>query len=101
MKVHDWEDVRRRKLTPGEIEENDRAIVQELLEMDLRALREALGKTQEEVARLAEMSQPQLSRAERQEDHRISTLRRIVRALGGELEIVARIGEQRILVSKG
>jgi predicted transcriptional regulator len=35
------------------------------------------------------MSQSEVARFEKRDDHRISTLRRIVEALGGELEIRA------------
>lgn len=64
--------------------------------MNLRGLRESLGKTQDEMARLAEVSQSQLSKIERRRDHLTSTLRRYVQALGGDLEIVAVVGKKRI-----
>jgi transcriptional regulator with XRE-family HTH domain len=64
--------------------------------MNLRAMREALGKTQEELARLIDMSQAELSRAERREDHLVSTLRRYVEALGGELEVIATFPDKRV-----
>lgn len=66
--------------------------------MSLRELREAVKKTQSDVARLTSMSQPQLSRFEGRQDHLTSTLRRYVRALGGEVEVVARIGTKRIVL---
>lgn len=96
MKTHRWKDLRRRKLSPEENEEVDRAVEVELLEMDIRAMRELLGKTQEEVAGVAEMTQSEISRLEHRVDHRLSTLRRIVEALGGELEIVANFGDKRV-----
>lgn len=68
----------------------------ELLEMDLRGLRELLGKTQEELADALERSQSQVSETERREDVLLSTLRSYVRALGGELEIIANFGDKRI-----
>ena len=40
------------------------------------------------------MKQSELSRAERREDHLLSTLRRYVKGLGGELEVVARVGRK-------
>jgi len=60
----------------------------------LRELRQAAGKTQEQVAAAARMKQSELSRAERREDHLLSTLRRYVKGLGGELEVVARVGRK-------
>jgi hypothetical protein len=64
--------------------------------VNLRALREDAGKTQAEVARRTEMSQPELSRLESRTDHLISTLRKYVRALGGEIEVVASIGGRKV-----
>lgn len=64
--------------------------------MTLRSLRESVGKTQAEVARKTAMSQPQLSRVEARRDHLTSTLRKYVRALGGEVEIMARVGNRSV-----
>ena len=54
----------------------------------LRSLREAVGKTQAEVAEGADMVQGDVSRLEQQEDAKLSTLRRYVEALGGKLDLV-------------
>ncbi len=67
-----------------------------LLDMDLREMRESTGKTQQDLAPLLEMTQSVLSKTERREDHRVSTLRRYVQALGGELEVIANFGDKRI-----
>ena len=56
--------------------------------LDLRSVREAIGKTQEDIARAAEMDQGDVSRLEQRDDVKVSTLRRYVRALGAELELV-------------
>jgi transcriptional regulator with XRE-family HTH domain len=69
---------------------------EELLQMDLRGLREQLGKTQQEIAVLLERSQSQVSETERRQDVRLSTLRSYVEALGGELEVIANFGDKRI-----
>jgi hypothetical protein len=66
--------------------------------VSLRTLRESAGKTQAEIARRTGMSQPELSRLESRKDHLISTLRKYVRALGGEIEVVASIGGRRALL---
>jgi len=57
--------------------------------LPLRALREAIGKTQLELAAEADMSQGDVSRLEQRADLKLSTLRRYVKALGGEVEFVA------------
>jgi hypothetical protein len=59
-------------------------------EMALRDLRKAMGKTQVEVARKLRISQVSLSDTERRTDVMLSTLRKYVGALGGELDLVAR-----------
>jgi len=68
--------------------------------MTLRGLRESVGRTQGEVARKVSMTQPQLSRVEARRDHLISTLRRYVHALGGEIEVVAVVNGARISLEK-
>jgi hypothetical protein len=68
--------------------------------MTLRGLRESVGRTQGEVARKVSMTQPQLSRVEARRDHLISTLRRYVHALGGEIEVVAVVNGARIALEK-
>jgi len=68
--------------------------------MTLRGLRESVGRTQGEVARKVSMTQPQLSRVEARSDHLISTLRRYVHALGGEIEVVAVVDGARIALLK-
>jgi predicted transcriptional regulator len=66
--------------------------------MSLRTLRQSLGKTQGEVARTASMTQPQLSRVEARRDHRLSTLRKYVRAMGGDVDVIARIDGREFIL---
>ena len=88
----------RERMTP---EARKRAILKarELMaEMLIGEIRKEAGFTQEQVAELLGIRQPSLSKLESQDDMQISTLRKIVHALGGELEIVARMptGDIRI-----
>ncbi len=62
-----------------------------MAEMLLAEIRRAVGLTQEQVAASLGIKQPSLSRLESQDDMQISTLRRLVPALGGELEIIAHL----------
>jgi DNA-binding XRE family transcriptional regulator len=55
----------------------------------LGELRSEVGATQHQVAEVLGVSQANVSRIEREEDVYLSTLRRYVAALGGELEINA------------
>jgi len=95
MTVHRWTDLMK-KIPRQRRERVERRVREELLDMDLREMRKLVGKTQQEVARLARMAQSELSKTERREDHRLSTVRRYVEALGGELEVIANFGDKRI-----
>jgi predicted transcriptional regulator len=89
MKSHKWADIKAERFSPEEIEKIRREALRDLLEADLRALRQAAGLTQEEIAEKVDVDQSQISRLELQGDVRVSLLRRYVEALGGELQIVA------------
>jgi predicted transcriptional regulator len=99
MSTRRWEDIKRRRYTPEEIAQIKEEAHAEVVRLTLRELREAAGKTQADLAPLTEMTQSELSKVERRADHRLSTLRRYVEALGGELEIAAVIGNQRIVLN--
>lgn len=66
--------------------------------MLLGEVRKQLGFTQTSVARAMGMTQSALSQMESQDDLQLSTLRRLVKALGGELDIVARFGDRSIVL---
>ena len=67
-------------------------------EMDLAEMRRALQLSQEEIAGTLNVGQAAIAKLEKRADMYVSTLRRFVEAMGGELEIVARFpdGEVRI-----
>jgi hypothetical protein len=96
MKLHKWEDLKRRRFSPEKLAEIERAVERELIEMDLRAVRELVGKTQAEVAPAAGMAQGEISKFERRADVRLSTLRRYVEALGGKLVVIAKFGDKSV-----
>lgn len=96
MAAKRWVDLKRRTFSDEQMGQIERRVERELLEMNLRALREMTGKTQEEIADLLKVSQGQVSSTERREDHLLSTLRRYVRALGGELEVIAKFDDKQI-----
>lgn len=54
-----------------------------MAEMLISEIRKEVGLTQEDLARTLDIKQPSLSKLEAQNDMQISTLRRIIRALGG------------------
>jgi hypothetical protein len=91
-----WKLLKSARLTPQASERASQRARAQIEEMTLQQLRQGLSKTQDDVARAAEMTQSELSRLESRADHRISTLRRYVEALGGELEITAIFGGRRV-----
>lgn len=67
-------------------------------EMLLRELRESLKLTQEQVARRAGLKTPNVSRLEHQSEMQLATLRKVVKALGGKLEIIARFQDTAVKI---
>jgi DNA-binding XRE family transcriptional regulator len=59
-------------------------------EMSLRQLRKTLELTQVDVARALDKGQHEISRIEQRGDMLLSTLTRLVEAMGGDLELVCR-----------
>jgi transcriptional regulator with XRE-family HTH domain len=74
---------------------------QELLaELLLSEVRKLAGKSQQQVAHALGIKQPSLSKLEKQSDMQISTLRKIVKALGGELEVLARFPKGTVKIDQ-
>ena len=68
----------------------------------IRAVREAVGKTQVDVASESAIDQSDVSRLEGREDFEdclVSTLRRYIAALGGDLQLVASFGDKKIILT--
>ncbi len=74
------------KATQQKAARRTRALLGELL---LSELRLAAGKSQRELAEALGIKQPSLSKLEGQDDMHVSTLKKIVHALGGNLHITA------------
>ncbi|OWY73084.1 hypothetical protein B7486_01685 [cyanobacterium TDX16] len=72
-----------------------RELLGEYLLSEIRAGR---GKSQVEVARALGIKQPSLSKLEKQSDMQISTLEKIVKVLGGELEVIARFPKRAVRI---
>jgi DNA-binding XRE family transcriptional regulator len=69
----------------------------------LRAIREAAGATQEELARRLGINQTAVSKLERRKGMSMANLVRVVNALGGEVDIAVRLaGREPVrIVQKG
>jgi transcriptional regulator with XRE-family HTH domain len=88
-----------KRTTTKKVRQRAAARTQELLEeLLLSEIRELAGKSQRQVAEALGIKQPSLSKLEKQADMQISTLRRIVQALGGELEVIAKFPKGRVRI---
>lgn len=67
-------------------------------EMDLAEVRRALKLSQEELAQTLHVGQASVAKLERRADMFVSTLRRFIEAMGGELEIVARFPDHAVRI---
>jgi predicted transcriptional regulator len=77
------------RMSPQARASSEAKAAQMIREMALDELREALRLTQESLAESLHVNQAAISKVERRTDMLISTLRRIIEAMGGELEIRA------------
>jgi hypothetical protein len=67
----------------------------------MRELRAFAGKSQVEVAEAMGVAQAEVSRLEGRADTKLSTIERYVKALGGEVEVVARFGDRSLRLNIG
>jgi transcriptional regulator with XRE-family HTH domain len=63
-------------------------------EATLRQLRDLRERSQQEIARRLGVNQAAVSKLERRTDMYVSTLRSLIEAMGGELDIVARFPDR-------
>jgi DNA-binding XRE family transcriptional regulator len=67
-------------------------------EMDLAEVRRALKLSQEEIGQTLQIKQGSVAKIEKRADMYVSTLRRFIEAMGGELEIVARFPDHVVKI---
>ena len=79
-----------------EIEARAQVLIKE--EMNLQELRKAQFLTQHELAKKLGVKQAEISRLENREDILLSSLNSWVEAMGGTLEITAKIGDEKIIL---
>ena len=72
--------------------------VDEIRRAPLYRIRQALALTQEQIAEELNVGQAAISRLERRPDMYLSTLRRFVQAMGGELEVRARFPTGDVII---
>ena len=86
------------KMSPGARARSDAKTQKMIEEMALNELRQAMGITQERLAKALRINQAGVSKIESRSDIFVSTLRKAIEAMGGKLEIHAKFpaGEVRI-----
>jgi predicted XRE-type DNA-binding protein len=88
------------KLSPQRRARVDAGVREMKEQMLLSELRKLFDLTQAQVAEALGISQPEISRLEGQEDMQISTLAKLVGALGGELEISVKLPNGRVKLAQ-
>ena len=93
-----WTKIRAARSKPGVLEKSDANRAKRAVLLD--EIRRARQMTQETLAETLGMTQSEVSKVEHRTDVYVSTLRRYIEAMGGELEIVARFPNGSVQVVK-
>ena len=88
------------KMSPERRRRIDDRVEVALLLMALQDLRKERNLTQQVVAGELGLSQSALSKMEHQQDMNVSTLKRIIRAMGGELKLVAQFPDAEVVINQ-
>ncbi len=91
-------DILRKKMSPERKARIEKRVQEALAEMPLAELRQAKKITQQQLAEALKVKQASVSKMENQTDMYISTMRKYIQAMGGELEIVAKFPEGNVKV---
>lgn len=94
MKTIPIDQVLRKHFSEKEIAEALKWATKETRRMALRDLRKSLGITQKQLSESLKVSQPVISDMENRADYQLTTLRRVVHALGGDLDVIARFPDR-------
>ena len=91
-----WSDLKR-SMSPQAQARVDARVKKTLSTMPLAEIRKAIGMTQAELASKLDVAQGSVSKVENAADMYLTTLRKYVEALGGELHLTARFADGREL----
>jgi transcriptional regulator with XRE-family HTH domain len=86
------------KMPAEAIARSDARYREMIAEMPLNELRRARGLSQEVLAKILRIKQPNVAKLEKRTDMYISTLRSTIEAMGGALDIVARFPEGTVKI---
>jgi len=87
------------KMSKEAIARSDARYREMVEEMPLHELRRARGVSQEMLAKLLHIKQPNIAKLEKRTDMYISTLRATIEAMGGTLDIVARFPDSTVKIT--
>ena len=87
------------KMSPERRAKIAEKVKKELDEMPLNELRIARGLSQQMLAESLNIQQPAVAKLEKRTDMYISTLRSHIKAMGGELEIIARFPDGEVKIA--
>jgi|ERR1700739_3766710 len=90
----------RRRMSPESQERAKKKTEVMLAEMALDELREARRLTQEQLAERLNVKQPAIAKIERRTDMYLSTLRGVIKAMGGEMEICAVFPDGKVTIKQ-
>ncbi len=88
----------RARMTPEARAAAEAAAIQLDAEMDLAEVRRAMKLSQEELGQTLQINQGSVAKIEKRADMYVSTLRRFIEAMGGELEIVAKFADHSVKI---
>jgi transcriptional regulator with XRE-family HTH domain len=94
MSTKKWNELLK-QLPPDARARIDARVARTLASMPLSEVRRAIGMTQAELASTLDTGQGSVSKVERSADMYLSTLRKYVEAMGGELHLIASFPEGR------
>lgn len=95
-----FRDLARATMSAADLEESHARAMEMLHDIHLAALRRARELSQQDLADQLGIKQPKVSEMERRTDMYVSTLRKYIEAVGGELVIVARFPEGDIRIQQ-
>jgi ribosome-binding protein aMBF1 (putative translation factor) len=94
-----FEDLRKSMSPEARARSHEKA-VQMMAELPLAELRQARHLSQEQLAAVLKVKQPAVAKMEKKADMYISTLRRFIAAMGGQLEIRAHFPEGDVTINQ-
>lgn len=71
-----------------------------LMSMALQEIRKTRHLSQQDLAKILKVNQAALSKMEKQADMRVSTLRKLLSAMGGNLKIVAEFPDGEVVINQ-